>query len=217
VTAATLVSLTITPPDSSIAKGTSTQLTATGNFSDGTTQDCTIQVSWTSGNNSIAQVSNAEGTQSLATGLAGGKTTITATLGDVQGSTTLTVTAATLTSIVITPPTLRSPRELFHFVRLTATGTFSDGTTEDLTGQAHWTSNPVSTAVVLNGQVNGGLLIGLNVGNATITVSLNGIEGATTVTLTAATLDAIVVEPRPTARLPMVPVCNLRRSAFFRT
>ena len=96
VTAATLVSLTIAPPDPSIAKATTTQLTATGNFSDGTTQDCTIQVSWTSGENSIAQVSNVSGTQGLVTGLAVGSTTISVALGDVQASTTLTVTATTL-------------------------------------------------------------------------------------------------------------------------
>lgn len=45
VTNATLTSFTITPPDTSIAKGTMLQLTATGNFSDGTTENLTSQVS----------------------------------------------------------------------------------------------------------------------------------------------------------------------------
>jgi trimeric autotransporter adhesin len=98
---------------------------------------------------------------------------------------------------------------LFHFVRLTATGTFSEGTTEDLAGQAHWTSNPVSTAVVFNGQVNGGQLIGLNVGSAgtkglvtgvnlgptTILTTLGGIQGSASVAVSAAILQTITVGP----------------------
>jgi hypothetical protein len=57
VTAAALTSISITVPNASIAKGTSTQLTATCNFTDATTQDCTRQASCTSGDTGIVQVS----------------------------------------------------------------------------------------------------------------------------------------------------------------
>ena len=69
MTAATLTSIVITPPDPSLARGISAQLSAIGNFSDGTAEDLTNQVSWTSESNSIAHVSNASGTQGLVTGL----------------------------------------------------------------------------------------------------------------------------------------------------
>ena len=194
VTAATLTSIEITPRDPSIAKGTAEQLTATGTFSDRTTQDLTDQVSWTSGNEAIAEVDNVPDTPGLVMGLGVGSTSITATLNGVSGSTTVTVTGATLTSIEITPPNPSMAQGL-TFLRLTATGTFSDGTTKDITGRASWTSSTGNIALVFNGNVNGGLVMGVGVGSATISASLNGMKGATTVTVTSATLVAIVIEP----------------------
>lgn len=43
-----LVEVTLTPSPPSIAAGTSVQLSATGRFSDDTTEDLTTQVAWTS-------------------------------------------------------------------------------------------------------------------------------------------------------------------------
>ena len=48
VTPAVLTSITVTPPSPSIANGTTVQLTATGIFSDGTTQNFTSTASWSS-------------------------------------------------------------------------------------------------------------------------------------------------------------------------
>src|SRR5262249_49256568 len=152
-------SITVTPPGPSIAEGTTVQLTAIGDFSDGTTQDLTTQVSWTSGNNTTAVVSDVAGSQGLVTGVAVGNTSITATLEGIQGSTTVTFTAATMTSITITP----SPISVANgtSIQLTATGNFSDGSTEDLTKSVSWLVNPPSRATVdLNG-----LLTGTAVGN----------------------------------------------------
>jgi uncharacterized protein YjdB len=193
VTGATLTAIAIAPPKPSIANGTAMQLTATGIFSDQTTEDLTSQVSWTSADNAIAEVSDIADTRGLVTGVSGGNTSITATLDSVQGSTTVTVTVATLTAITITPPDPFIAKGTT--VRLTATGTFTDGTTEDLTGQVFWTSNDESIQQVDNGKLNGGLVTGLGVGSATTTATLNGIQGSTTVTVTAATLTSIVVTP----------------------
>jgi trimeric autotransporter adhesin len=56
VTHATLTSIAVTPVNPVIAKGTAVQLAAQGNFSDGSVQDLTTQVSWSSGNAGIATV-----------------------------------------------------------------------------------------------------------------------------------------------------------------
>ena len=48
MTAATLVSLAVTPVNPSVPKGTSVQLTATGTFSDGSKEDLTNQAFWSS-------------------------------------------------------------------------------------------------------------------------------------------------------------------------
>jgi hypothetical protein len=96
VTAATLVSIAVTPSSPSIALGTTQQLNATGTYSDGSTQNLTTTVTWGSLDTTIANISNANGSQGLATPVATGSTTITATLGAISGSTTLTVTASSL-------------------------------------------------------------------------------------------------------------------------
>ncbi len=89
----------VTPTGSSIAKGTTVQLTATGVFSDGTTQDFTLSASWTSTPAGFATVDP----DGLVTGTSVGSATITATQAGVSGATTVTVTPAVLTSIVVTP------------------------------------------------------------------------------------------------------------------
>ncbi|HEY2487294.1 MAG TPA: Ig-like domain-containing protein [Candidatus Binataceae bacterium] len=193
VTAATLTSLTITPPDASLAKGTEMQLIATGNFSDGTTEDLTSQVSWTSDDNATAQVSDAPGTEGMVTGLGAGSSAITATLDGVQGSTTLTETAATLVSLTITPPdaSIAKGTEM----QLIATGNFSDGSTEDLTSQVSWTSGDNAIAQVSDAARTKGLATGLGAGSSAITATLDGVQGSTTVIVTAAIVTSITVDP----------------------
>src|SRR5207247_7435925 len=98
-------------------------------FSDSTTQDLTTQVTWSSSSTAVATISNAGGSQGLATSVAAGTTTITATLGLVSGNTTLTVTAATLSTITVTPtaPSIANGTTQ----QFTATGTYSDSRSED--------------------------------------------------------------------------------------
>jgi hypothetical protein len=128
VTDATLQSITLEPVNPVIANGTTVQLHAQGNFSDGTTQDLTSCVTWSSGNNGIATVSNTAGTLGLVTGAGRGNTQITATLNGVSGSTTVTVSAAPVTSITITVPVGSIAKGTT--LQLTATCNLSDGTTE---------------------------------------------------------------------------------------
>jgi uncharacterized protein YjdB len=63
----------------SLIVGETQQFKATGTISDGTVEDITSQVTWASSNPTIATIS----ATGLATGVAPGKTTITATLSDV--------------------------------------------------------------------------------------------------------------------------------------
>ena len=66
----------------------------TGLYSDNSTQDLTTQVTWTSSDNAVATVSNAAGSNGLATTAGVGSTTVSATSGAVSGSTSLTVITA---------------------------------------------------------------------------------------------------------------------------
>ena len=67
VTAATLVSIAITPPTPRIALGTTQQFTATGTYTDNSTQNLTASVTWASATPSVATISNAAGSNGLAT------------------------------------------------------------------------------------------------------------------------------------------------------
>jgi uncharacterized protein YjdB len=62
-----------------LVAGSTQQFKATGTISDGTVEDITSQVTWASSNPTIATIS----ATGLATGIAPGKTSITATLSDV--------------------------------------------------------------------------------------------------------------------------------------
>ena len=90
--APTLSSISVMPSSPTIAVGGTQQFTATGTYSDGSTQAITGQVTWTSAKTAVSSVSAA----GLATGASAGATTISATQGAVTGSTLLTVQAAPL-------------------------------------------------------------------------------------------------------------------------
>jgi hypothetical protein len=149
VTPAVLQTITITPPNPSLAAVTSIQLTATGTFSDQTTEDLTHSVHWIALPAGAVTV-NQDG---LLTGLKAGATgQVTAVQGTVVGSTSVTVTAATLTSLAITPanPTLSKgnfPSGFFQ--QFTATATFSDNSTQDVTTTppTHWTNDNFTVGI----------------------------------------------------------------------
>lgn len=193
VTAAVLQSIAVTPASPSIADGTSEQFTATGTYSDNSTQNLTTAVTWSSSATGVATVSNAAGTQGLAASSSTGNTTITATSQGVSGSTGLTVTAAVLQSIEVTPshPSIADgTSEAF-----TATGIYSDGTTHDITAAVTWTSSAQSIATVSNATGSQGVAGGSAVGTTTITATLNGLSGSTPLNVTPATLVSIAVTP----------------------
>ena len=193
VTAANLVSINVTPANPSIAKGTTQQFKATGTYSDSSTQDLTTTVTWDSGTKTVATISNAAGTEGLSSGVGVGQSTITATLGSVSGSTTLTVTAANLLSIAVTPvlPSIAKGSTL----QFKATGTYSDTTTQDLTFAVTWDSSAKAVATISNAVASAGLASAVSAGNTTITATLGAISGSTTLTVTAATLVSIAVTP----------------------
>jgi uncharacterized protein YjdB len=193
VTAATLVSIDVTPASPSIAKGTTQQFTATGVFTDASTQDLTTSVSWASSDTAVATISNTAGTEGLATSAAMGSTTVTATSGAVSGSTTLTVTAATLVSIDVTPASPSVAKGTTQ--QFTATGSYTDASTQDLTTAVTWSSSDTAVATISNAAGSEGLATGADVGPSTITATSGAVSGSTTLTISAATLVSIDVTP----------------------
>ncbi|MCA1666054.1 MAG: putative Ig domain-containing protein [Thermomicrobia bacterium] len=133
-----------------------------------------------------------------------GSFTVTVTATDANGFTgmqqyTLTVTAAPLTGITLTPPSgAGNPPsvKVGQSEQFTATGTYADGSMQNLTNQVQWSSsNPQVVTVDANGKVTGE-----SPGTVTITASLNGVTQTITVTVGGPTPIGITVQPVPVSR-----------------
>ncbi|HIE33135.1 MAG TPA: hypothetical protein EYP81_03705, partial [Thermodesulfobacteriaceae bacterium] len=189
VSAVTLNSIDISPPNARLALGTQTHFQATGRYSDGTIQDVSTQVSWGIVDTAIASISNAPGNQGQATTLNTGTTGITATLDGVVGNASLTTTAAQLVSINVLPSILSLPAGTHQ--NLSAEGSFSDGSVQLISEQVTWESDNTNVAAVNND----GVLNPLIPGTARISASLDGISGNTALTVTDATLSSLQISP----------------------
>src|SRR5579859_2594784 len=164
--AKTLTSIAVTPASPAHLKvGATQQFTATGTFSDGTTSDITATVTWNSGTTATATISAA----GLATGVAAGTTAITATQGAVTSTPAVTLTVISLTSIAVTPnPATVAVAGTLQF---TATGTYSDASTSDISSQVTWNSGTPAVATISAT----GLATGVSNGGSTITATLGTI------------------------------------------
>ena len=181
----TLTSLKVGPSSASVAAGKTLQFNATGTYSDGTTQDLTSAVNWTSSSAAVATISSA----GLLMAKTSGSTTITATLSGVSGSSTFTVLPPALTSVAVSA---QNPTIVKHTSQqFTATGTYSDGSAQNLTSQVTWTSS--STAVATINSV--GLATGKTKGSTTITATLSGVSGSAALTVVAPVLTSLKVTP----------------------
>jgi hypothetical protein len=171
VTDAVLLDLEISPDVANVPTGYPVQFRAIGSFGDGSTRDVTADATWSSSEPLVATVSNASGTEGLATTLSVGTTTVTASLRGVEGSATLTVGNAKLVSLSVAPNPFAVA--VTGTLQLTATGTFTDGTTLDLTDQANWSSSARSVAVVSKQ----GVVTGIGAGTVRITANRSGKKG----------------------------------------
>ena len=180
-----LSSIAVAPTSpSSLPVGYVQQFTATGTYSDSSTADITSQVIWASSDPNIATISSS----GSVTAVAAGNTNITATLSGVTSpavrlpvvvpistpfTTPTTTSALTLSSIAVLPVSPVSlavgSTELF-----TALGTYSDGSTTDITSKVTWTSSDPNIATISSQ----GLVTGVATGYATITAALSGVTSS---------------------------------------
>src|SRR5208283_2109984 len=93
--------------------------------------------------------------------------------------------APTLVSVAVTPanPSIAAGTQQ----QFTATGTYSDGSKQNLTSSATWTSSATSVATISSG----GLATGVAPGSTTIQATSGSINGSTGLTVTAPKLVSI--------------------------
>ena len=169
-----ITALTISPLSATLQPGATQQYSATATFGNNTQGDATSQVTWSSSSTNIATISST----GLATaGSTFGTTTIKAQSGSVIAATGLRVSNKTITSITISPqnPTMTSGTSQ----QFTATATFSDGTTGDVTTSVTWTSSSTSVATISSS----GFVSAITTGTTTITATSGGISGTTQLTV----------------------------------
>ncbi len=208
VSAVTLKSIGVTPTPTTLYAGMAEALTATGTYSNGTTQNLTSTATWTSSNTNVATVSAA----GIVTTITNGTATITAQSGTVKGKATVKV-SVTLTSMAVTPSSTTLPANATQALK--ATGSYSNGTTKTLTGAATWASNNPAVATVSST----GLVVTVAPGTTTIMATLGGssnapVVGMATITVDRATITSVAVTPA-TKKLPDGHSLQFKATATF--
>ncbi len=168
VSSGVLVSISVTPHNPSVPKGETQQFTAVANFSDGSQKTITDSATWSVLPTGIAAVSST----GLVTAQAPGSATVTAGSASVHGSDPLTVAPPALVSIAVAPA--NSSIMLGATEQLTATGSFSDGSTQDLTNSAVWSS--ANSSMVSIGSA--GLAAANSVGSTSISAASGNLTGS---------------------------------------
>ena len=186
-------SIVITPATSQIEPGQTVQFTAKGKMVDGTEQDITSLVAWTSTNSDITIDSNGLATEATTT-----SNNTTATITATTSGVTATATLYVLTSISVAPTT--ASIHIGATKQFAATGTYSDDSTKDISSIATWTSEefksfnfPANSASGTATVDKTGLATAVSGGTAYIKARTGSISGYAT--LTIAYLSSIAVTP----------------------
>lgn len=166
--------LKVAPTTASINVGQQQSFTATAYYSDGTSQNVTGSSStiWASSNSNIATIASG-----VATGVAGGTVTITASVGTVKSTASLTVTG--VQSIAVTPAFATIGVEGTQAFKAMATVLNPDGsvnpTPVDVTLLATWNSSNTAAATIDSTQdATNGTATGVANGLTQITASYQG-------------------------------------------
>ena len=185
VTPAPVKSVAVAPANPSIDVGKKQQFSATViDVNDAPVTDRPI--TWTSSNSQVASIDANTG---LATALARGTTTITATSGGVSGSTTLTALPV-VASVTVAP----GSTSIVQNIATALTATVKDAGGVPIDGQTiTWTSSDdkIASLSATTGQsvtVTGGVA-----GQATITATTSGKSATSTITVTQGQVASVVV------------------------
>jgi len=170
------ISVTTANNASSTNVGSSLQFHATANYNDGSSLDITGKAVWTSSATNVATVSSS----GLLTGLKGGAVTITASLGSFSNSLQISVVAV-LQSISLSP--VGPAIVVGSTQQFSALGSYNDGTAQDLTAKAQWSSSDTTKASLSST----GLATAAAAGPTTVLVTYQGVTATTALNVVSKT------------------------------
>ena len=180
-----LLSIVVTPVDTSIVLGQSVQFAAAGTYTDGNERDITSLVEWTSSEEEVATVHAA----GLVTSIGKGSTKITAAFDAVTSEAReLAVRKLALISVILGSPEI----SLGETAQFRAIGSFTEGDVEDLTSAVVWSSSSDSVATI----DSMGLATSHSEGTTEITARLGEITSAPQI-LTVASSRLVSIEVAP--------------------
>lgn len=155
----TLSSIAIGPQAQTITTQQTLQMTATGTYSDGSTQNLTGKVVWSSGTTSCATINQNGLVTPVKTVTGVCTTTISAAAGTVSAATTtVTVSEGTPTSITLTASTTTPQHN--SSVTFTANAVFAGSTPQDITSSVTWIVSDTTNLTLTNGSNTGTLSAG---------------------------------------------------------
>ena len=202
-----LTSIAITPATANVAQGGTQQYAATGLYSDGTSQNVTATATWTSSSPANVTISPAGLASVVASSTSA--VSISAAIGTIVSNVATLTTQATLTSIAITPASLSVG--IGASQQYVATGTYNNGTTQNITNTVTWTSgSPSVVSISATGFAN-------VLGTSTTAIPITASSG--TVTSNTAFLSALSTLPRvcssPTVDLKVLVVTSGKGEADY--
>ena len=185
VTTATIVGITVTPADRTIAPMTRAAFAASGVFSDSTRQVITRDVVWTSSDTTVATVLG-----NVGTAVGTGTTNISAAFGGIAHSVALHVSSVSLVALSVSPATtVLAPGT---YISCTAVAQFSDGSYQAVTDVVNWTSS-ASAVVSVNAS---GVATAESSGSAIITAQLGSVTGTAALEVDSAPLASVQITPQ---------------------
>jgi hypothetical protein len=182
----------VVPSSATLAPGSTLNFQAIGHYSDGTSGNLYPLAIWSSSPTSVLQVANS----GQATGSSAGSATLTAAYQGIKGTAIVIVTPSPLVSIAVTPIATSVPEGVA--TQFTATGTFADTSTQNLTQSVTWASSQPSVGTISNAVGRQGLATGVAPGTTNVSAVFAQIaSSAATLTVDTATLQSIAVTPSP--------------------
>ncbi|WP_232775084.1 MULTISPECIES: Ig-like domain-containing protein [unclassified Shewanella] len=189
VTAAELLELTVTPPDTSVSAGLDQPYQAFARFSDGSSKEVSLESSWQSSKTDIATIDTA----GIAHTLYSGVTEIQASYKTLMAATSLFVNEPILTELQLTPVT--STVNINETQQYILTAFFSDGYSIDVSTAATWSITDDSIAHVVTSGSKAGRVTGNAQGQTGINAQYYGMDAQAEVIVSDLEYLMLSVEP----------------------